>query len=54
MVLGLVVVNFVNRDGGVDDRWLDSLLLDDWLNGLDFLRQQGLHRMALIELDLTS
>lgn len=30
----LVVVNFVNRDGGVDNRWLDSLLLDNWLDGL--------------------
>lgn len=35
MVLGLVVVNLVDRDGCVDDRWLDSLLLDDWLDGLE-------------------
>jgi hypothetical protein len=34
VVLGLVVMNFVDGDGGVDDGWLDSLLLDDWLDGL--------------------
>lgn len=34
VVLSLVVVNLVDRDGGVDNRWLDSLLLDDWLDVL--------------------
>ena len=34
MVLGLVVVNLVDGYGGVDDRGLDGLLLDDGLNGL--------------------
>ena len=34
MVLGLILVNFMNRDSGVDDRWLNSLLLHNWLNGL--------------------
>jgi hypothetical protein len=32
VVLGFVVVNFVNGDSGVDNRGLDSLLLDDWLD----------------------
>jgi hypothetical protein len=34
VVLGLVLVNFVDWDSGVDNRWLDSLLLDDWLDVL--------------------
>lgn len=34
MVLSLVLVNFVDGDGGVDDGGLDGLLLDD---GLDVL-----------------
>lgn len=34
MVLGLVLVDFVDGDGGVDDGWLDSLLLHNWLDGL--------------------
>lgn len=34
MVLGLVLVNLMDWDGGVDDGWLDGLLLDD---GLDVL-----------------
>jgi hypothetical protein len=34
VVLGLVVMNLVDGDGGVDDGWLDGLLLDDGLNGL--------------------
>lgn len=40
VVLSLVVVDFVDRDGGVDDRWLDSLLLDDWLDSLEDACQQ--------------
>ena len=40
VVLRLVVVDFVDRDGGVDDRWLDSLLLDDWLDSLEDACQQ--------------
>lgn len=34
VVLSLVLVNLVDWDGGVDDGWLDSLLLDNWLNCL--------------------
>jgi hypothetical protein len=34
VVLSLVLVDFVDWDGGVDNRWLDSLLLDDWLDVL--------------------
>ena len=34
MVLGLVVDGLVDRDGGVNDRRLNSLLLDDGLDGL--------------------
>lgn len=34
VVLSLVLVNLVDRNGGVDDRWLDGLLLDDGLDGL--------------------
>jgi hypothetical protein len=34
VVLSLVLVNLMDWDGGVDDRWLDSLLLDDWLDRL--------------------
>lgn len=34
VVLSLVLMNLVDWDGGVDNGWLDSLLLDDWLNGL--------------------
>ena len=37
MVLGLIMMDLVNGDGGVDDRWLDGLLLDDWLDGLEDL-----------------
>lgn len=34
VVLGFIVVDFVDGDGGVDDGWLDGLLVDDWLDGL--------------------
>lgn len=34
MVLGLVVVDLMDWNGGVYDGWLDSLLLDNWLNVL--------------------
>ena len=34
MVLGLVVVDFVDGDSSVYDGWLDSFLLDDRLNSL--------------------
>jgi len=34
VVLGLIVVDFMDWDGGVDDGRLDGLLLDDWLDGL--------------------
>lgn len=34
MVFCLVVMNLVDRDSGVDNGWLDSLLLDNGLNGL--------------------
>lgn len=34
MVLSFVVVDFVNWDGRVNNTWLNSLALDDWLNGL--------------------
>ena len=37
MVLGLVMMDLVDGDSGVDDRWLDSLLLDDWLDSLGHL-----------------
>lgn len=42
MVLRLVVVNFMDRDGSVDNRWLDSLLLDDWLDGLQVACQKSI------------
>lgn len=34
MVLGLIDMGLVNWDSSVNDRWLDGLLLDDWLYGL--------------------
>ena len=34
MVLSLVVMHFVDWDGGVYDRWLNGFLLDDRLDGL--------------------
>ena len=34
MVLSLVVVDFVDRDGGMYDGWLDGFLLDDRLDSL--------------------
>jgi len=34
VVLGLILVNLVDRDSGVNNGWLNSLLLDDWLNVL--------------------
>lgn len=34
VMLGLVVVNLMDGDGSVDDRWLDGLLLNDGLDGL--------------------
>jgi len=34
-VLGLILVNFMDGDGSVDDRWLNGLFLNDWLDGLD-------------------
>lgn len=34
MVLGLILVDFVDGDGGVYDGWLHSLLLDHWLDVL--------------------
>jgi len=34
VVLGFVLVDFVDGDGGVDDGWLNCLLLDDWLDVL--------------------
>ena len=30
----LVVMNLMDRDSGVNNIWLDDLLLDNWLNGL--------------------
>lgn len=34
MVLSLVVMNFVDGDGGMYDGWLNSFLLDDRLDSL--------------------
>lgn len=34
MMLSGVMVNLMDRNCGVDNMWLDSLLVDDWLNGL--------------------
>lgn len=34
MVLAFIMVDFMDGNGGVDDGWLDSLLIDDWLDGL--------------------
>jgi len=34
VVFGFVLVDLVDWDGGVDNGWLDGLLLDDWLNAL--------------------
>jgi hypothetical protein len=34
VVLSLVVVDLVDGDGGVNNAWLDGLLLDDWLDVL--------------------
>lgn len=33
-MLSLVLVDFVNWYSGVDNRWLNGFLLDDWLDGL--------------------
>ena len=35
VVLGLILVDLVDGNGGVDNRRLDGLLLDDWLDGPD-------------------
>jgi len=37
VVLGFVVVDFMDGDGGVDDGGLDGLLLDDWLDVLVYV-----------------
>ncbi len=34
MMFCLIVMNLMNWDSGVHHGWLDSLLLDNWLNGL--------------------
>lgn len=34
-MLGLILMNLMNGDGGVDNRWLDGLLLNYRLYGLD-------------------
>ena len=34
MVFGLILVNLVNGDSGMNDGWLDGLFLDDWLDSL--------------------
>jgi hypothetical protein len=34
VVLGFILVDFVDGDGGVHDGWLDGLLLHDGLDGL--------------------
>ena len=34
MVLGLVLMDLVNGNSGVDDRRLNSLFLNDWLDSL--------------------
>lgn len=33
-MLGLVLMNFMDGDSGVNNRWLDGLFLDDGLDGL--------------------
>jgi hypothetical protein len=37
VVLGLVLVDFVDWNGCVNDRWLDGLFLDDWLDVLVYM-----------------
>jgi hypothetical protein len=37
VVLSFILVNLVDGDGGVDDGWLDSLPLDDWLDVLVYV-----------------
>jgi len=61
VVLGLVLVNLVDWDGGVNNGWLDSLLLDNWLDVLVYvvvnvLSSNGstLNGLTLSLLDLTS
>jgi len=34
VVLSSSNVSLVDRDNGVDDLWLDNLLVDDWLDSL--------------------
>ena len=48
VVLGLVLVHFVNRDGCVDDRGLDSLLLHDRLDVFVHVVVDVLSRQACI------
>jgi len=43
VVLGFILVDFVHWDGGVDDGWLDGLLLD---NGLDVLVHVMVYMLA--------
>lgn len=52
VVLSLVVVDFVDGNGGVDDGWLDSLLLDDGLDGLVNWRS-GRQQGSQLHLSLT-
>jgi hypothetical protein len=43
VVLGLILMNFVDRDGSVNNRWLDGLLL---YNRLDALVDMVVHMLA--------
>ena len=46
-MFGLVLVNFMDGHGGMDNRWLDGLLLDNRLDGLEGISQQRQRMMGI-------
>ena len=46
-MLGLVLVNFMYGHSGMDNRWLNGLLLDNGLDGLEGISQQRPRMMEI-------
>ena len=40
MVFRVIMMNFMDRDGGVDNRRLDGLLLNNWLDSLEIFSKR--------------
>lgn len=45
-MLGLIFMDLMNGDGGVNNRWLNGLLLNYRLNGLDMCQQMNRQQLA--------